>query len=100
MRAGSLPAGPAKSVDLQPVAGRDESMVGGDTGEPAVEPALCDLDDPVAPRADQMVVVLVAAASVADLTGVVAERVYETGFRKRLQSPVDGRESETFTALP
>lgn len=75
-------------------------MVGGDTGEPAVEPALCDLDHPVAPRADQMVVVLVAAAAVADLTGVVAERIYETGVRERLQSPVDSREPETFTPFP
>jgi hypothetical protein len=48
-----------------------EAVLGGELGEPRVELAVAELDDAVAARADEMVVMAVAAKAVARLSPVV-----------------------------
>jgi bisphosphoglycerate-independent phosphoglycerate mutase (AlkP superfamily) len=72
-----LPASTAEAVDFEPVAGREESMIGGHALEPALQAAVEDFDDAVAPRADEVMVVVFPAAAVG--TGTVHVFENDTG---------------------
>ena len=61
----------AAAGDLDRVRLEREAVLGGEIGEPGVELAVAELDDPVAARADEMVVMAVAAQAVARLSAVV-----------------------------
>ena len=76
------------------MAGRDEPLFRGDAVEPWVERAVVKLDDPVALRADEVVVVLVAAPAVAELTRVVGEDVDDTLVGEQSERAVHGGEPE------
>src|SRR5262245_37170545 len=72
IRATVLPAAVgAEADDLDAMVGRDEAVPLGSGGHPVVEPALLHLDHAMAPLAEQMVVMLVAAEAVALLAAVV-----------------------------
>jgi len=81
-------------------------MVGGDEAvplrgrrDPLVEPALLNLDDPVAPLAEQVMVMLVATEAVALLSAVVREDVDDTFLAEERERPVDGGEAGRRVAL-
>ena len=66
----------------------------GDALEPGAELAVLQLDDLVAVRADEMVMVALAAPAVAELAGVVREGVDDAFAREQPERAVDGREPE------
>ena len=70
-----LAAVAAEAGNLQPVACRDEAVAAGDLIEPGPELAVHELDDTVAVRADEVVVVPLGAPAIAELAGVVRDRV-------------------------
>jgi zinc transport system substrate-binding protein len=65
-------------------------MLGGETGEPAVEVAVAELYDAVAGVAHEMVMMALAAKAVADLAGMVHQRVHDPGLAEQRERPVDG----------
>ena len=73
-------------------------MLGGEAGEPAVEVAVAELDDAVARAADEMVMVSLAAEAVADLAGMVHQRVHYAVLTEERKGAVHGRESHCFAA--
>ena len=67
---------------------------------PTLEVAIVELDDPVALGADEMMVVLVAAEPVAELPGMVGERVDHALFGEDRERPVHGREGDVMAPGP
>ena len=61
-------------------------MLGGEVGQPRVELAVAQLDDAVAPRAHEVVMMPLAAQAVARLTAVVGERVDDAALATSLLS--------------
>jgi hypothetical protein len=61
----------AEADDLDPVVRGDEAVSLRGGGDPAVEPALLDLDHAMASLAEQVMVMLVAAQAVALLAATV-----------------------------
>jgi hypothetical protein len=89
----------AKAGDLEPVAGRDEPMLGRGVREPLLEPAFAELDHAVAARADEVMVVVLAAPAVAELARVVRKNVDRALAGQARERAVDGRQAEAFAAL-
>jgi hypothetical protein len=77
--------------------GREESVLGGRARERLLKIAIAQLGDRVALRADEMVVVPVAANAVAERGPEVAERLDDTGLCERVERSVDGRKPDAFT---
>ena len=73
-------------------------MLGGEAGEPPVEVAVAELDDAVARAADEMVMMSLAAEAVADLAGMVHQRVHDFVLAEEGERAVDGRESDGIAA--
>jgi zinc transport system substrate-binding protein len=78
--------------------GGHEAVVARDAVEPRPQLALGELDDTVALRADEVMVVTLGAAAVAELTGPVGEDVDDTLVGEEPERPVDGREPEALAA--
>ena len=76
------------------MAGCDEPVAPRKLLEARLEVAVPELDDAVAARADEMVVVLVGADAVAELARVVAQGVDDAPLAQRGQRAVDGREAD------
>ncbi len=74
--------------------GRDEVVLRRDLLEPGLELAVRKLDDPVAARADQMMVVPFPAESVAELAAPVTQDVDDTFVAQSAEGPIDGREAD------
>lgn len=68
--------------------------------EPVVELALFDLRDPVTARADEMMVMALAAEPVARLSRAVGELVDDALLAEERECPVDRRETDALTPLP
>lgn len=79
------------------MAGRDEPVRGGEPLERGLELAAAELDHAMAARADEVVVVVVPAPPVADLSGAVGEGVDGAGAREERERPVHGRKPERFS---
>jgi hypothetical protein len=94
-----LPASAAEAVDFEPVAGREESMIGGHALEPTLQAAVDDFDDAVAPRAEEVMVVLFSAAPVTGFAWMVTQRVDHPRFRQGVKCPVDRCQSQPLAAL-
>ncbi len=75
-------------------------MIGGYTLEPALQAAVDDFDDAVAPRAKEVMVVLFSAEAVTGLARMVAKRVDHPRFRQGVECPVDRCQSQPLAALP
>lgn len=73
-------------------------MLGCEAGEPSVEVAVAELDDAVAGAADEVMVVALAAEPVADLAGMVHQRVHDSVLAEQRERAVDGRESDCIAA--
>ena len=71
-----------------------------DAVEPGAELAVVQLDDAVALGADEVMVVALGAAAVAELAGAVREDVDDALVREEPERPVDGREPEALAAGP
>ena len=65
---------------------------------PLLEVAVPELDHPVAARAHQVVVVVATAESVAQLAGVVRERIDGAALVEKRECPVDGGETDVHPA--
>ena len=76
------------------MAGGHEAVRLGDALEPGAQLAVLQLDDLVAVRADEMVMMAFAAPAVAKLARVVREGVDDAFVREQSQRAVDGREPE------
>ena len=79
---------------------RDEVGARGRCVQPLVQPALRQLDDPVALGADEVVMVALAAEAVARLERVVRERVDDPVLGEGSERPVDGREADALSRFP
>ncbi len=73
-------------------------MLGGEAGEPGVEVAVAELDDAVARAADEVMVMALAAEPVADLAGMVHQRIYDTGLAEEREGAVDSCEADGVAA--
>jgi len=71
-----------------------EAVLCGQPGDPFVEPAVVQLDDPVAFATDEVVVVAIRAEAVAKLSAVVAHRVDDIVIAEKRECPVDRREAD------
>jgi zinc transport system substrate-binding protein len=80
------------------VSGRHEVVCLRHTLQPGLEVALVELDDATAARADEVMVMALAAPAVAELSGVVRERVDDALLGQEPQRAVDGREAEPLPA--
>ena len=78
---------------------RDEAVLRRDGVEPFAEPALLDLDDAVAARADEVMVMGVRAEPLAELRAVMRERVDYGLVGEERERAVDGREPGLRVAL-
>ena len=78
--------------------GCDEPVCRRHALEPRIEVAPAELDDAVTARADEVVMVIVAAPAVAELAGVVSKRVDHTLAREERERPVHGREAESLAS--
>ncbi len=67
-------------------------------GEPRVEVAVGELDHPVTPLADEVVMVALAAEPIADLARMMAERIDRPARAQRSQRPVHGGEADPLAA--
>jgi zinc transport system substrate-binding protein len=72
----------------------NEAVLLGRATEPLLEFAVGELNDAVAPGADEMVVVILAAHPVAELAGVVGNRVDDSPLVEQSERPVDGGEPD------
>ena len=72
----------------------DEVTAGGDLVDPAAKVAVVDLDDAVAARADEVMMMSIGAEPVAELAAVVGQRVHDAVVAKHGECPVDGCETE------
>jgi hypothetical protein len=75
-----------------------ESVPAGALGEPRVQVAIAELDNAVAPFADEVVVVAVAAEAIADLAWMMAERVDRVALAERGEGAVYGREADALAS--
>ncbi len=82
------------------MAGGDEAVLGGQPLEPGIELALPELHHPVAPVADEVMVMPVAAPAIAKLPLVVREDVDRTRVREEAERAVHRGEPEPLAALP
>src|SRR5437899_312429 len=80
--------------------GRHEAVPAADLVEPVAEPALLDLDDSMAARAGEVMMVRVAAQAVTELGAVMRERVDDALLAEQRERPVDRREAGARVALP
>jgi hypothetical protein len=80
------------------VPGGDEAVGSGDAVYPRVDLAVAHLDDPVAARADEVMMMVLAAPAVTDLVRAVAKLMDDAGRHQHSQRAVDGRESEALAA--
>jgi len=76
------------------VVGGGETVPLGAAPYPRLQVAVRELDDAMAARADQVVVVNVSAEPVAELAGVVGERVHRAVLLEEGQRAVDGGEPD------
>jgi hypothetical protein len=75
-----------------------EAVLGGEAGQPRVELARAELDDPVALGADEVVVMPFAAKAVADLVGMMLQRIDDAVLAEEGERPVDGRQTDRLSA--
>src|SRR5205809_5619953 len=92
------PAARADAGRLQPVTRGDEAVRGRDALEPAVELAVGQLDDAVALRADEMVMMLLAAEPVARLRRAVHQGVDDSALAEQREGAVHGGETDPHPA--
>jgi hypothetical protein len=101
VRSGGRAAVAAETDDLEVMLGRDEPLLLGDPVNPGAQIAADELDDPVTPRAQQVVMVVVAAAeAIAALGGVMAEDLHEAAVDERRQRSIDGRQPDPLASAP
>ena len=89
-----MPAGGAEPGHLEMVTCGNEAVLLGRATEPLLEFAVGELDDAVTTGADEMVVVILAAHPVAELAGVVGDRVDDSPLVEQSERPVDGGEPD------
>ena len=77
------------------MAGGDEAVRGRYRLEAGLEITADELDDAMATRADEMVVMVVGADPIAQLAGMMAEDVDDPLVAKERERSVDGREPDT-----
>ncbi len=90
----NLSAAGAQAGDLDAVVSRDEAVPCAHGVEPLVEPALLDLDDAVAVRAHEVMMVRVGTESITELAAVMRQGVDHVVLVQQCKCPVDGREAD------
>lgn len=90
------PAVPADTDDLDVVGGRLEANLSRSLLDPASRTAAFELDHTMAPAADHMVVVRLAAQAIAGLSRDVRQRIQNPALRKRSKCAVHRREPDRF----
>jgi hypothetical protein len=76
------------------VACGDEPVLPRDALEAGLEVALAELDDPVAARADEVVMMLIRAQAIAELSRPVAEDIDHPLLAEAGKGPVDGGQAD------
>src|SRR5215204_2347951 len=74
-------------------------MLGRDLVEPRIELTAGDLHDPMARGTDEVMVMLLAAPPIAELAGVVGERVHGAFARQDRQRSVHGGETRSLASV-
>ena len=88
----------ARARHLDGVRADGEAVLGSEAGEPSVEVAVAEFHDAVASAADEMMVVTLAAKAIADLAGMVHQRVHDSVLAEQRERAVDGCESDCIAA--
>ena len=96
----NLPARGTQSGDLDAMIRRHEAVPRAHRVEPLVETALLDLDDAVAVRAHEMMMVRIGAEPVAELAAVMGQRVDHVVLVQEGKRPVDRCQADLRAAAP